>query len=257
MENPKIKKSYGILCCRNRNGIQIVMVRKAITYYFSQFISGNYKKSEPNELIKLFNNMTYDEKIEILSMRFDMMWYKIYKQNPEKDYNALEISNYIKKKSRFENTFIGDGGKYLRKLIENSFNAEMDWEFPKGRKNDSETDINAATREFKEETGITEDKYMILFNIPPFIETFTDYGITYQNIFYFAKAIDDWEPSYNFLNDNQIKETSANSWISLNALMYLKLEKKSKERLIRKFKIISSIYKNAIRKKSIYQREQH
>jgi 8-oxo-dGTP pyrophosphatase MutT (NUDIX family) len=33
-----------------------------------------------------------------------------------------------------------------------------EWEFPKGRKNKDESDIECALREFEEETGINRDK---------------------------------------------------------------------------------------------------
>mgnify|MGYP001561369531 CR=1 FL=1 len=63
----KIKKSYGIICCRvhNKHGFQIILVKKCVTYYFCEFVYGKYAKHDIMHLKRLFNNMTYHEKNDI------------------------------------------------------------------------------------------------------------------------------------------------------------------------------------------------
>ena len=49
---------------------------------------------------------------------------------------------------------------------------ETEWEFPKGRRNYKEKDLDCALREFEEETGISASKLNIIENVLPFEETF-------------------------------------------------------------------------------------
>jgi 8-oxo-dGTP pyrophosphatase MutT (NUDIX family) len=243
---PRIKKSYGIICCRsNKSGAQILMVKKATTYHFCEFVAGHYKFYNEQHLKRLFNNMTYYEKMDILSLKFPNLWYRIYMESPEHN-KGIWITAYIKKKSMFELAFLQDGGDKLQRLISNSINGDTPWEFPKGRKDNEqkETDLETAIREFTEETGITGDKYKILWHIKPYVETYTDFGTTYQNKYYYVQAIGDWDPVYKFYDKRQISEVSTVRWISINDIKYMQLEDVTFNRLTRMFAKILKKYKN-------------
>ena len=60
-----------------------------------------------------------------------------------------------------------------------------EWGFPKGRKNYKETNLECASREFCEETGLLETDFKILDNIVPIEEIFTGTdGIIYKYVYY-------------------------------------------------------------------------
>ena len=80
----KIKRSYGIALCRINKEFEILLIKKKYTYYFFEFVYGNYKESNEKYLMFLFNNMTYEEKMCILNMKFSDMWYRITLTNPDK-----------------------------------------------------------------------------------------------------------------------------------------------------------------------------
>ena len=282
-----IKKSYGVLCCRpSKNGVEVLMVKRSTTYHFCEFVSGRYRKQDNDLLNKLFNNMTHTEKIDILSLKFQNMWYRIYMENHDKIYfgniqgqntgpnttnttlnttntipnttnkisnpshdptynKNLILSSYIKKKNKFESSFLQDSGKKLHTLIASSNNVETPWEFPKGRKNKTEEyDLDAAIREFQEETNVNKDQYNILYHIKPYVETYTDFDVTYQNIYYYAYATSDWEPIYSFSNKQQVSEISCIKWINLNILIHMNLEKTTLIRLVKLFKCVVARFKN-------------
>lgn len=297
-----VKKSYGVLCCRpSKNGVEVLMVKRSTTYHFCEFVSGRYRKQDNDLLNKLFNNMTHTEKIDILSLKFQNMWYRIYMENHDKIYfgniqgqntgpsttnngsntpnngsntpnnrsstgsnngsstantisnsahdttynKNLILSSYIKKKNKFESSFLQDSGKKLHTLIASSTNVETPWEFPKGRKNKTEEyDLDAAIREFQEETNVNKDQYNILYHIKPYVETYTDFDVTYQNIYYYAYATSDWEPVYSFSNKQQVSEISCIKWINLNSLIHMNLEKTTLIRLIKLFKCVVARFKN-------------
>lgn len=262
-----IKKSYGILCCRpSTHGTEILMVKRSTTYHFCEFISGHYRKQNNQQLINLFNNMTSHEKMDILSMKFSNMWYRIYREHVDEStfaFTSKWASSYFKKKSKFESSFLYDSGVRLKSLIESSTNVDTPWEFPKGRKMNldeqkqdqkqdqkQENDVNAAIREFQEETEQDESKFTLLLHIKPYVETYTDFGITYQNIYFYALANGKWDPIYKFGSKTQVSEIADIKWVSLNKLSFLNLEPLTYRRLIKSFRAIIKKYKNSKKIKS-------
>lgn len=240
---PNIKKSYGLICFRkNTQGShELIMIKKSVTYYFCEFVSGRYVKNDDTRLITLFNNMTYHEKIDILNLNFENLWYRIYKKKPD----SGDLSTYLKKKNKFEETFLKDGGKRLRKLMSYSVNVDTPWEFPKGRKDTQkrEQDLDTAIREFTEETGINSEKYKILWHIIPYVETYMDFEVTYQNVYFYAQAVGVWEPELKFYDKEQIGEISDVKWISRADLRHIKLEALTYQRLLKSFDKIIKKYR--------------
>lgn len=247
------KVSYGVICCRyTPKGVQILMVKKATTYHFCEFVSGKYKRNQVDHIKKLLSNMTYHEKMDILSLDFDVMWYRIYREHPTKRILGQKdwYPSFLSKKTRFENTFVADKGVLLKKLIKFVGNVDPPWEFPKGRKSSiSEYDLDTAIREFEEETNTQSSQYQICANINPYIESYTDFGVTYRNIYYFAESIGDWEPSYSFGNPHQSSEVSDIKWVGLADIHLLNLTNIVQKRMTKSFKKIIKKFKNAQKKK--------
>lgn len=78
------KQSYGLACCKFIDGIlHIMMVKKKYTYSFFEFVFCKYPKFDRVKLEKLFDNMTFQEKTDILEMNFDKIWCKIVLNVPD------------------------------------------------------------------------------------------------------------------------------------------------------------------------------
>ena len=258
-KNNTYKTSYGIAMCRynknKNNQPEILMIKKRYTYHYFSFIFGYYKKYNNKHLQYLFNNMTFGEKIDILSMKFNTMWYRLWICDPEKDYNIYnmygrkkntetEVQNlkyYFKKKAKFENIFMRDGGKRLKRFINNSSNSVTPWEIPKGNANPDETELDCARREFEEETSIYADKYTVLWDVKPIIVSHKDDNIIYRSVYYLAyfDKHSSWEPKVKFETTTQLSEVEAVQWVSLNEINFLNMNESSKKRL-------KLLYKNVI-----------
>jgi 8-oxo-dGTP pyrophosphatase MutT (NUDIX family) len=243
---PVQKKSYGLICRRRspQHGTQFLMVKKTVTYHFCEFVSAHYRRNDDSHIKKLFNNMTYHEKMDILSMNFNTMWYRIYNEVPDRllkdSSNGYLAQKFFYEKGRFEKTFLIDNGARLKRLITDSTNGDMIWEFPKGRKSDvKESDLQTAIREFYEETGICSKDYTILWHCPPYVECYTDFGVTYKNIYYLADALDpNLEPVYKFANQMQCSEVSAVRWLSKKEITHMILDPVAYRRMVRSFEKI-------------------
>lgn len=193
MKNSNIVVSYGIaLTKKNKNTdrLELLFIKKRVTYAYITFIKGIYNKNNDNELLKLFNNMTIEEKICIMSLNFNIMWYKLYMMHPYNRYIIKDLTKFENYKNKFEKRFLSDEGKRLLKLIKNTKSVSKLWEIPKGMINKNESPINAAIREFSEETNIKKNKYKILYNLEPIEYTFIDDNIMYKYVYYLAVMLD-------------------------------------------------------------------
>jgi 8-oxo-dGTP pyrophosphatase MutT (NUDIX family) len=258
----KYKTSYGVALCRynvsKNNHPEILLIKKRYTYCYFSFVFGHYKKYNNKHLQYLFNNMSFGEKVDILSMKFSNIWYRLWLSDPETNHsneyndNMVNLKCYFRKKNKFDTIFLRDNGKRLRRLINNSSNSVTPWEIPKGGKNETETDMDCAKREFEEETGLTADKYTILWNIPPIISSHKDNDTIYRIVYYIASYNKDvqWHPKVKFDTSQQISELEQVQWVSQNELTFLNLNEKSKNKLLRLFNIIISTYKKNIKNKN-------
>lgn len=168
-----IKKSYGIACCRyntKRKCIEVLMIKKRNTFSFVEFAFGKYKHADDSRIILLFDRMTSEEKLDIWSMDFGRIWYRIWLVNPESIHTADNMKlpperhkKYLRFKNYFQDAFLLDNGARLRNLLSRSRSSDTIWELPKGRQSvPGERYLNCATREFEEETNIPPTEYDIL-----------------------------------------------------------------------------------------------
>lgn len=226
-----IKKSYGIICARfnkRTNKIEFLLVRKRCTYYYFDFILKHYDKYDDTKLLYLFNRMTYDEKIDILSLDFGRMWFRLWLINPDSPYTppnlklSTDYDRYKLCKSTFEKNYMYDGGKRLRDIMGKSKNSNCLWEIPKGRKSSSqEKDMVTAIREFGEETGIDSLKYDILEEGPIILSNISN-GVKYTNYYYLAIYTDpDINVNIDFNNQMQISEISGIDWFDIDKINVL------------------------------------
>ena len=239
----RIQKSYGIACYRkrwNKLNYEFLFINKRLSYAFISFIKGMYEKNinSPN-ISKLLNQMTVDEKIILKSLDFNIIWYKYYIEKSDTNQKTINMYNRFKKK--FDNNFMKDGGKHLLYLIEKSTSVNLIWEIPKGHKNNKEFEINAAIREFYEETSISKYKYKILFDIKPIVYSFIDENVQYIYTYYIAKLIDNYYRPHVKLNlKSVIGETADIKLLSIDEMRLLVNDKI----LISEIKKLIKILKN-------------
>jgi len=213
------KSSLGIACCRyNKDKLEILLVCKRFTYSYNMFVHGKYSGNNM-ELIKLFNGMTVEEKLDICSLNFTQIWYRVWLNF------KISISTYTFSKSKFEKNFLMDGGVKLRSLINKSSNAQKIWEIPKGhKKNKTEIDIHCAIREFYEETGISKKNYKLFLNSRMQF-SYIDDGIKYNNTYFIAFTQKKIIPKIDFSLQEQVDEISDIRWMNIEDVRYVDQQK--------------------------------
>jgi 8-oxo-dGTP pyrophosphatase MutT (NUDIX family) len=124
----------------------------------------------------------------------------------------------IKKFETLKNgILVGDKKITLDEIVENSHTRwlETEWEFPKGRRNVQEKDLDCALREFEEETGCSSKKLSVIENLLPFEETYIGSNHKcYKHKYYLAYMYDNNEESS--LDNFQRSEVSKLEWKTID-----------------------------------------
>ena len=168
--------SYGIILCRPSNkGVQFLMIRRKDSFGYIDFIRGKYSPYNIEQLQHTINEMSVIEKKQIINEPFNKLWAMMWGNTSSENQFRSEESISVKKFELITNGVYINNVKYtLRDLVEKSDTAwtETEWEFPKGRRNPQERDLDCGLREFEEETGYSQDSISIIENILPFEEIF-------------------------------------------------------------------------------------
>ena len=228
---------------------KLLLVRRKDSIGYTEYVRGKYNNF--HSLLNIINIMTNDEKNKILNKDFKNMWKDLW---VIKKINFEYTSDYIKAHKRY-NKLIIEGVIYQNKIFflkdiinySNTNYIELEWGFPKGKRNKSEKNKECAIREFNEESNLNNDDYDLL-DIKPIIEDYigTD-NKKYRHIYYLAVLKND---NISLSNKNIFQQTEI-SKISLfnhnNALIHIRSYNKERIKIITSvYEILYHIYNNKI-----------
>jgi ADP-ribose pyrophosphatase YjhB (NUDIX family) len=175
--------------------------------------------------------MSISEREEIRTTDFDTLWKAMWGDiQMSNQYKSEELSS-SKKFELLSNGMLGSYGEFisLNSLIDNTTTSwnETEWEFPKGRRNYQEKDLDCALREFEEETGLSKNDIKIVENLVPFEEIFIGSNHkSYKHRYFLAYTDKTDDDLYNY----QQSEVSKIEWKTLDecldAIRPYHLEKK-------------------------------
>tara|TARA_B100002051_G_scaffold80521_1_gene76929 strand:+ start:770 stop:1573 length:804 start_codon:yes stop_codon:yes gene_type:complete len=212
---------------------------------YVEFMRGKYPLYNYDYIQNIINEMTIQEKANLLTKDFNVLWKELWGdyygvQYRTEEKNARDKFYQIKEGIHlFDDKFFN-----LEQLIQNSNTSwtEPEWGFPKGRRNYNENDLTSALREFGEETGFPKNKISIIKNLIPFEEIFTGSNFkSYKHKYFVAYS------NYKDLNHYQKSEVSKIKWMTLdeasNAIRPYNLERidllKDIDQVLHKYSLIS------------------
>lgn len=189
--------------------IKFLMIRRKHTVGYVEFIRGRYILEKLDGISSLFQQMTNDEIKNIGISEFDDLWNEFWCIKEGHNYHNLD-DEYKSSKDKFNKLKNGISGITLSFFVNYIKPAwdQYEWEFPKGRRNKNEKDIECAKREFEEETGLKSTDYKILeSSIEPLVDDFYGTnGVKYKYIYYVALSTSDKIPVIDNTNEIQKKE---------------------------------------------------
>lgn len=209
--------SYGVILFRSSNkGIQYLMIRRKDSFGYIDFIRGKYVLNNIEQLKNIFNEMSILERDKINTFDFETLWKMMWgNTNIGNQYKGEELASQ-KKFDALKNGILLNGELItLTQLLNESTTKwkETEWEFPKGRRNYQEKDLDCAIREFEEETGLSKKDLNIIENIIPFEEVFIGSNYkSYKHKYYLAYT----ENTSDILQNFQQTEVSKIEWKTLD-----------------------------------------
>ena len=233
--------SYGIILLKKiENEYKILMINRKDSLCYIDFLRGKYSINNYKYIQILIDKCSITEKQNLLNKDFNELWKKMWLI--EKIDNKF-MNDYNKGKDKFNKLkngyMIDDKEINLKNLIDNSKTEFQcsEWEFPKGRRNDNETNKNCAIREFGEETGYEYKDYELIINIIPFVENYLgENKVRYRHIYYIGNLLDyDKVLKIDKNNMSQYLEVSDIKWMNKEeCLSNIRYYHKTKEKIIDK-----------------------
>jgi 8-oxo-dGTP pyrophosphatase MutT (NUDIX family) len=168
--------SYGVIVFRKIENItQYLMIRRKDSFGYIDFIRGKYIQHNVEQLQSIFNEMSVLERQNIQTNSFETLWRNMWGEtNIGSQYKSEELSSQKKFDALKAGISVNGELITINSLINGSTTEwlETEWEFPKGRRNFQEKDLDCALREFEEETGYTREQIKVVENLMPFEEIF-------------------------------------------------------------------------------------
>lgn len=191
-----------------------------------------------------FKHMTIQERKDILTKTFEELWDGLWINNK---YKKTDIrSDFDKGQKRFNLLKEGITIDYnkailsLESIMKNTYSIyeEPEWDFPKGRRNSYEDDVECAKREFREETNLLETDFQVVDD-EKFVEIHIGTnGIKYRTIYFAGISTSDKKPEIDKNNKFQTMEISDIGWFS-----YEKALAKFRDYDVEKKNVIKNVYK--------------
>ena len=244
---PQPVTSYGLVCInfnkskitgqsRRRqqkfinDNIKYLMIMRRNSFTYIEFLRAKYDLLKPEYIQILFDHMTVYERESLLKNKFNFLWNTLWNIKKNGMTNPKNKSDFYKGIIKFN---ILQKGFYSSKdyqfydmkyFINNSMKhySHPEWYFPKGRKNQFESNINCAKREFSEETNIKYNNFQVLHEMDKYEELHKGTNdVNYRTIFYIAEYKKEHIPVFNFRNKNkfQKQEIGDVKWMTVNDIL--------------------------------------
>ena len=229
----------------NKDCLKYLLICRKDSLGYVEFMRGKYPLYNQEYIQNIINEMTIQEKANLLTKNFNVLWKELWGDYYGVQYTTEEKSASEKFYQVKEGIHLFDENFFnLEQLIQNSNTSwtEPEWGFPKGRRNYNENDLTSALREFGEETGISKHKIHVIKNFIPFEEIFTGSNFkSYKHKYFIAHT------NSNELTNYQKSEVSKIKWMSLEeaskAIRPYNLERidllKDIDKVLHKYSLIS------------------
>ena len=210
-----------LLFRKDKDEPMVLMIQRKDSLCFIEFIRGKYDVFNIDYIQILVDKFTIDEKRSIINSSFDELWSTLWMIDID---TIQKNSDYHKGHDKFMRLSTGFHFKKrdifinLQYFIDNSkINYLMtEWEFPKGRRNKGESDLECAKREFHEETNYNEDDYKLIMNLEPFTEEFVGENRVRYKYLYYVGCLTNLEKEVfiDESNKDQVTELKDIKWVT-------------------------------------------
>jgi len=203
-----------------KNEFEYLMIQRVDSFGYIEFMRGKYSVHNYQYLKNIIDEMTVQEKQNLLKRDFDELWVSLWGEYSGLQYRGekqISKNKYLQLMSGIE---CGGIKCNLESLIASSTTRweTAEWGFPKGRRNHQEKDLDCAFREFTEETGYSKDCLKHVYNVLPYEEIFIGSNMKcYKNKYYICYMNSDLESTQT--SGYQKSEVKNMKWLTYHECM--------------------------------------
>tara|TARA_Y100000590_G_scaffold456915_1_gene608428 strand:+ start:808 stop:1623 length:816 start_codon:yes stop_codon:yes gene_type:complete len=233
--------SYGIILFKKENDkFKLLMINKKDSLCYIDFIKGKYDINNVDYIQILIDKFSVEEKQNILINDYKTLWENLWlvkEIKNKKEYNDLE-TKFLKLKTGYYNHKLKKRINLNYFIEKSNTNYESsEWEFPKGKKERNEKNIDCAIRECCEETNYNVEDYDIIINIENFSELYRgENKVNYRHIYYLG-ILNNYKKLGEVKGRHQQMEVKEMKWLTKEECLE-KLRDYHKTRV----KIINNVY---------------
>ena len=224
--------SYGCILFKESpdNQLRYLMIQRRYTPVYVELLRAKYYTFEIIDykyLTLLIKDLPVTERYYISTYDFDYLWHSLWRWAGTDEQMQCIYEEYDNCKQKFNSLKKGfqhsqHGFINFRSLFD-TYTAdyvEPEWEFPKGRREDGESDQQCAIRECSEETTLESEDYKIYLHVKPFQEKFMGINqVKYCNSYYLGELTNYEKPIYyNPTHVEQNKEIRKIGWFTENEI---------------------------------------
>ena len=208
---------------RDQTAVKFLLVRRRDSLDYVEFVRGKYELGDIKYLFHVFSGITKDERDRLWKAKsFDEIWHTLWSRPETVRSSRMHGADYSNAKMKFmaikHGYYTADTGFVSLQMLLNATQSEHDapeWGFPKGRRNRRESDLDCATREVAEETGISRGSYAVIDQLGSVAEIFKgSNNIIYKHIYYIGCCGEDCEAVLDALNEDQVAEIGDIGWFT-------------------------------------------
>jgi ADP-ribose pyrophosphatase YjhB (NUDIX family) len=215
-----------------KNEFEYLMIQRIDSFGYIEFIRGKYSLQNYQYLKNIIDEMTVQEKQNLLKKDFDELWVSLWGEYSGLQYRGEKQVSKNKYLQLISGVEFGGIKCNLESLIASSTTKweTAEWGFPKGRRNHQEKDLDCAFREFTEETGYSKDCLKHIYNVLPYEEIFIGSNMKcYKNKYYICYMNSDLESAQT--SGYQKSEVKNMKWLTydecMNVIRPYNVEKKN------------------------------
>lgn len=221
--------------------IKLLCVRRRHSYSYVEIVRAKYDLNNTNYLRDLIKNLTPDEQLTLMTNDFDNIWEELWTvkdTGPFVKDKELSKTNYEQNLSKIKKIIAEIEPKY----------ANPEWGFPKGRRNLNENDFQCGVREFKEETGISDNDFEIVHELGLYEELYkANNNVNYKHIYFIAKINNDTKININKDDKYQIGEIGEIKWFKpIEIISLLRDEDLQRKKMILEIEFAIKKYNNLL-----------
>ena len=207
-----------------QSNIEYLLIRRRDSLGFVEIMRGKYRLQDVDYIRRQILGTTQSERERLLSMPFEELWCGLWGITTEQQghsYKSEKEMSRVKLESLREGYLHEETNEQisLKNIIETvpCTWETPEWGFPKGRRDYRETDFQAALREVKEETGLTEKDICSIRNLHPIQESFFGSNhISDCHKYFLAYVNHQNNIKMDTMNEHMSREVGDIGWFSLD-----------------------------------------